>query len=102
MSRRNIRISTSWLSEDTPYDTGPMNLRVPFLITMGTTTDMSEEQAYDIFKAVVENVETVAEILSGNRGAWISHARLSSVARHRCIPVSSAICAKPATRCLSA
>ena len=38
--------------EDTPYDTGPMNLRVVF-ITMGTTTDMSEEQAYDIFKAVV-------------------------------------------------
>lgn len=46
--------------EDTPYDTGPMNLRVVF-ITMGTTTDMSEQQAYDIFKAVVENVDTVAE-----------------------------------------
>jgi TRAP transporter TAXI family solute receptor len=46
--------------QDTPYQTGPMNLRVVF-ITMGTTTDMSEQQAYDIFKAVVENVDKVAE-----------------------------------------
>lgn len=46
--------------EDTPYGTGPMNLRVVF-ITMGTTTDMSEQQAYDIFKAVVENVDKVAQ-----------------------------------------
>ncbi|WP_209427676.1 TAXI family TRAP transporter solute-binding subunit [Pararhodobacter sp. SW119] len=46
--------------DDTPYDTGPINLRVVF-ITMGTTTDMSEDLAYDIFKAVVENVDTVAE-----------------------------------------
>jgi TRAP transporter TAXI family solute receptor len=46
--------------QDTPYQTGPMNLRVVF-ITMGTTTDMSEQQAYDIFKAVIENVDKVAE-----------------------------------------
>lgn len=46
--------------EDTPYDTGPINLRVVF-ITMGTTTDLPEDTAYDIFKTVVENVDTVAE-----------------------------------------
>lgn len=45
---------------DTPYETGPMNLRVVF-ITMGTTTDMTEQQAYDIFKTIVENVDKVAE-----------------------------------------
>jgi len=46
--------------EDTPYETGPMNLRVVF-ITMGTTKEMPEELAYDIYKAVVENVDKVAE-----------------------------------------
>ncbi|MFP4274197.1 MAG: TAXI family TRAP transporter solute-binding subunit [Paracoccaceae bacterium] len=46
--------------EDTPYETGPMNLRVVF-ITMGTTSDMPEEMAYDIYKTVVENVDKVAE-----------------------------------------
>jgi hypothetical protein len=46
--------------EDTPYGTGPMNLRVVF-ITMGTTKDMPEKLAYDIYKAVVENVDRVAE-----------------------------------------
>lgn len=46
--------------EDTPYETGPMNLRVVF-ITMGTTKDMPEELAYNIYKTVVENVDKVAE-----------------------------------------
>lgn len=46
--------------EDTPYETGPMNLRVVF-ITMGTTKDMPEDLAYDIYKTVVENVDKVAE-----------------------------------------
>ncbi|ETX31020.1 hypothetical protein RISW2_00240 [Roseivivax isoporae LMG 25204] len=46
--------------EDTPYDTGPMNLRVVF-ITMGTTKDMPEDTAYNIFRTVAENVDKVAE-----------------------------------------
>ncbi|MCE8009542.1 TAXI family TRAP transporter solute-binding subunit [Aestuariivita sp.] len=46
--------------DETPYETGPMNLRVVF-ITMGTTKDMPEDLAYDIYKAVVENVDKVAE-----------------------------------------
>lgn len=56
---------------DTPYQTGPMNLRVVF-ITMGTTTDMSEQQAYDIFKAIVENVDTVAESYPAIKGLDIA------------------------------
>lgn len=53
--------------DDTPYDTGPMNLRVVF-ITVGTTTDLPEDTAYDIFKTVVENVDTVAESYSAIQG----------------------------------
>ncbi|WP_445158397.1 TAXI family TRAP transporter solute-binding subunit [Halomonas sp. E14] len=53
--------------DDTPYDTGPMNLRVVF-ITVGTTTDLPEDTAYDIFKTVVENVDTVAESYSAIEG----------------------------------
>ncbi|MBD3894503.1 TAXI family TRAP transporter solute-binding subunit [Halomonas sp. ML-15] len=53
--------------DDTPYDTGPMNLRVVF-ITIGTTTDLPEDTAYDIFKTVVENVDTVAESYSAIEG----------------------------------
>jgi uncharacterized protein len=53
--------------DDTPYDTGPMNLRVVF-ITVGTTTDLPEDTAYDIFKTVVENVDTVAESYSAIAG----------------------------------
>ena len=53
--------------EDTPYDTGPMNLRVVF-ITIGTTSDLPEDIAYDIFKTVAENVDTVAESYSAIKG----------------------------------
>lgn len=53
--------------EETPYDTGPLNLRVVF-ITIGTTTDLPEDTAYDIFKTVVENVDTVAESYSAIAG----------------------------------
>jgi len=53
--------------DDTPYDTGPMNLRVVF-ITVGTTTDLPEDTAYDIFKTVVENVDIVAESYSAIEG----------------------------------
>jgi len=57
--------------EDTPYQTGPMNLRVVF-ITMGTTTRMSEEQAYNIFKTIVENVDAVAESYPAVKGLDIA------------------------------
>jgi hypothetical protein len=53
--------------DDTPYDTGPMNLRVVF-ITIGTTTDLPEDIAYNIFKTVVENVDTVAKSYSAIKG----------------------------------
>ncbi|UOD50419.1 TAXI family TRAP transporter solute-binding subunit [Orrella daihaiensis] len=56
---------------DTPYKTGPMNLRVVF-ITMGTTTDMSEQQAYDIFKTIVNNVDTVAQSYPAVKGLDIA------------------------------
>ncbi|MFW8565052.1 TAXI family TRAP transporter solute-binding subunit [Orrella sp. 11846] len=53
--------------KDTPYGTGPMTLRVVFL-TWGATTDMSENDAYDIFKTVVENVDKVAESYPAVKG----------------------------------
>jgi len=53
--------------QDTPYQTGPINLRVVF-ITMGTTTEMSEQQAYDIFKTIVTNVDQVAESYPAIKG----------------------------------
>jgi hypothetical protein len=57
--------------QDTPYQTGPMNLRVVF-ITMGTTSKMSEEQAYNIFKTIVENVDQVAQSYPAVKGLDIA------------------------------
>lgn len=61
--------------EDTPYETGPMNLRVVF-ITMGTTKDMPEDLAYNIYKTVVENVDKVAESYGAVAGLDIARQTL--------------------------